>query len=99
MVMSKRDARMLRLDRVSFQASRAQLGRIMAPDYKPPEIADLKPGEEIRPYQCQAVDTGMRRKSLPGRSVPRQEGDIVEVKLQHVGKVSNIVRAGAVAAD
>ena len=64
MVMSKRDERLLRGGRVAFQTARAELGRIMSPDYKPPEIIGLKPGKEIRPYQCQAVDTGIRRKSL-----------------------------------
>ncbi|TRO96744.1 ATP-dependent helicase [Glycocaulis profundi] len=42
--------------RDSVARVRAELGRVFAPDWTPPDFAGLQPGQAVRPFQAQAVE-------------------------------------------
>ncbi len=64
MDMSKGDREVLSGGRRLFDKQQAEIGRILLPTYQPPEVPGLKPGQQIRHYQMQAVELLRRRRSL-----------------------------------
>lgn len=48
----------------AFRAHQAELERILLPDYKPSPYTGLRPGQEIRGYQAQAIELAARSKGL-----------------------------------
>lgn len=58
------DMRALRAGRRAFESTQAELEQILTPAYCPPSYIGLRPGEEIRPYQSQAIEIVRRRGSL-----------------------------------
>jgi hypothetical protein len=64
MRVSPRDEQVLTGGRLAFEATQAELERILTPDYQPGAFTGLRPGEVIRPYQAQAIDIAFRRKGL-----------------------------------
>jgi SNF2 family DNA or RNA helicase len=61
---SAADLKILKGGLEAFQTTQAELERILLPDYTPRPYIGLNPGFEVRPYQSQAVDILMLRKSL-----------------------------------
>ena len=55
---------MLERGRDAFEQSLADMERILSVDYKPQEYTGLREGQEIRPYQSQAIEVLRRRKAL-----------------------------------
>lgn len=47
-----------------FLAHQAEMERILVPTYQPPSYFGLRPGQEIRGYQGQAIELGARSKGL-----------------------------------
>lgn len=64
LAISEEDRAALQAGRLAFDAQQAEMERILLPDYQPPAIQGLKPGQVLRPYQSQAVEILRRRKSL-----------------------------------
>ncbi|AJG18792.1 DEAD/DEAH box helicase [Cupriavidus basilensis] len=64
LAMSDGDVVSLRGGRLEFEATQAELERILTPDYVPPAYLGLRPGQVVRPYQGQAVEVALRRKGL-----------------------------------
>jgi SNF2 family DNA or RNA helicase len=64
MKISDEDILILKGGRSDFEKTQAELERILLPDYKPKGYQGLNPGKSVRPYQSQAVDILMHRKSL-----------------------------------
>lgn len=62
--MTAEDLGTLTAGREAFQATQAELERILMPDYEAPPLVGLKPGQIIRPYQAQAIEVLARRKAL-----------------------------------
>lgn len=50
--------------RMLFEREQAEIGRILMPDYRPPDYAGFRPGKAPRVYQSQAVELLRRRRSL-----------------------------------
>lgn len=50
--------------RVRFEAVQAEVGRIMAPDYTPPEFKGLRPGQAVRLHQARAAELVARFNGL-----------------------------------
>lgn len=48
----------------SFNALQAELETILLPDYVPPAYLGLRKGQEVRPYQAQAVEVVRRSRTL-----------------------------------
>jgi hypothetical protein len=42
--------------RMAFEATQAEVARVMSPDWTPPAFAGLKPGQAVRPYQARNVE-------------------------------------------
>lgn len=59
-----KDRRALTRGRKGFEQVRAEMERILMPDFQPQEIVGLKPGQQIRHYQSQAIELVQKRKSL-----------------------------------
>lgn len=64
MSMSDADRRHLQHGRLAFEARQAEMEAILTPDYLPPPMVGLRPGQEIRRYQQQAIEVLRRRRSL-----------------------------------
>ena len=62
--MSQDDADVLAGRRGLFEMQQAEIERIFLPDYEPPEVCGLRPGQNLRHYQIQAIELLRRRKSL-----------------------------------
>lgn len=61
---SDADAASLRDGSQKFRLQQAEMERILLPDYSPDMIKGLKPGQEIRLYQNQAIEILRRRGAL-----------------------------------
>ena len=64
MQMSDEDREALTGGRLQFENEQAEMERILTPDYAAPSYAGLREGQEIRPYQAQAVEVAFRRQAL-----------------------------------
>lgn len=62
--MSADDRRAMDLGRETFEGKQADMERILFPDYQPRETIGLKDGQQIRPYQGQAIDLLMASTGL-----------------------------------
>jgi SNF2 family DNA or RNA helicase len=62
--MSAKDRKALTAGRRSFTQLRAEMERILTPEFVAPPILGLREGEVIRLYQMQAIELLRRRKSL-----------------------------------
>ncbi|MDE3022710.1 MAG: DEAD/DEAH box helicase [Pseudomonadota bacterium] len=64
LALSDRDRKVLTQGRRAYEKLQDEMERILLPDYLPPEIAGIREGEKVRPYQFQAVELLRCRKSL-----------------------------------
>lgn len=64
LAMSEHDRKKLNLGRKAYSEQQAEMERILLPSYIPPALQGLKPDQEIRQYQMQAIELTRRRKSL-----------------------------------
>ncbi len=64
LAMSEQDRAALTDGRLGFEQRVAELERILLPDYTPPPILGLRPGQIIRHYQQQAIEILRYRKKL-----------------------------------
>jgi len=64
MAMTARDRKILVSGRRNFEKHQSEIGRILLPGYTPGAIQGLREGQQIRPYQMQAVELLARRRSL-----------------------------------
>ncbi|WP_323025670.1 DEAD/DEAH box helicase [Castellaniella sp.] len=62
--MTGEDREVLTGGRLAFDLQQAEMERILMPDYVAPPLVGLREGEEVRPYQMQAVELLRRRRSL-----------------------------------
>lgn len=62
--MSPADAATLAAGQGLFEQQQASLEEILRPDYAPTRRAGLRPGQTLRPYQGQAIDLVLARRSL-----------------------------------
>lgn len=61
---SEEDRARVTSGRVGFERHQADMERILLPDWEPPEYLGLRPGQSIRRYQAQAVETLVRSGGL-----------------------------------
>jgi len=61
---STSDRTMLAQGRASFLRQQGEMERILMPDYVPDGSAQLREGQQLRPYQWQAIEVLRRRKRL-----------------------------------
>lgn len=61
---SPRDYSEMKNGRAEYLSQQAEMERILLPDYVPSESTNVKAGQQIRPYQWQAIDILKRRTSL-----------------------------------
>jgi SNF2 family DNA or RNA helicase len=54
------DLRALKAGRRAYERGQVELERILSPDWRPPAYLGVRPGEQVRPYQAQAVETTVR---------------------------------------
>lgn len=64
LAMSDWDRAALTEGRIGFEIQQAEIERIFLPDYTLPPIQGLRDGQEIRPYQVQAIELLQRRRAL-----------------------------------
>ena len=62
--MAEEDRAALTEGRLGFEQDQAEMERILLPDYQPPAVLGLQPGQQVRRYQQQAVELLRRRRSL-----------------------------------
>lgn len=62
--MSDEDRTQLTSGKLAFDLQRADMERILLPDYVAPPLIGLRDGQKIRQYQSQAVELVRRRRSL-----------------------------------
>jgi SNF2 family DNA or RNA helicase len=61
---SEADRKSLLDGRKSFLKRQAEMERILLPTYKPPKQSQLREGQKLRQYQCQAIEVLRRRRRL-----------------------------------
>lgn len=61
---SAADRSALTAGRLGFEREQAEIERILLPEYQPPAIGGLRPGQTVRRYQQQAVEILRRRRAL-----------------------------------
>lgn len=64
LAVSDEDREALTGGRLAFEINIAEIERILLPDYRPPAIAGIRPGQVVRQYQHQAIELVRRRRSL-----------------------------------
>lgn len=64
LAMTPQDRAALTGGRLDFELQQAEMERILLPDYQPPVIIGVRPGQTVRHYQSQAIELARRRKSL-----------------------------------
>jgi len=62
--MSEQDRAALTIGREKYLARQAEMEQILMPDYVPAKSAKLREGQQLRPYQWQAIEILKRRGSL-----------------------------------
>ncbi|MFY0545473.1 SNF2-related protein [Brevibacillus sp. H7] len=64
MQMSDEDRKVMEGGRIQFERDQEQMEAIMRPNFVPPSRAGLRPGQQIRQYQAQAIELCLTRHSL-----------------------------------